>query len=76
MTSDLTTACAARLMIDRRRDGVLEEVAQFKFTDLAEVAAVALTERYHYATEVHYTSGSPRLRFEWGPVEREGVIRS
>lgn len=67
----------ATVYIDRRRDGELEEVGQFTFTDLAEITARAITRQYRYGTEVHYadTSFKPR-RFSWGKIEGEGVIES
>jgi hypothetical protein len=69
--------CHATVYLLRHRDPEhREEVAQFRFTDLADVAAHAICERYGHTVEVCYADASfkPR-RYEWGTVEREGVVK-
>jgi len=66
-----------KVLIHRRRDGVGEEVASFAYGDLAEVAARAICERYHYPVSVE-TEVEPEVynvRYEWRSKKVDAVVK-
>lgn len=67
-----------KLRIHRRRPDEPEEVATFVFSDLAEIAARAICERYKYPVSVENVqdNGDFSKRYEWGAKEIGAVVES
>lgn len=61
------------LYFDRRTDGVLELLARFEYSDLAELAAKTIVENMHWPV-VMKQDGYSNKRFEWRPRTEFGVV--
>lgn len=68
---------AASVYVVRNSNNEPELAGEFRFSDFAELCAVALCERHHYPTLVVYTdAGFPPKRYEWQPTAAMGVVRA
>ncbi len=62
--------------IDRRTDGKLEKVLESKYSDLAEVAAEAITNHCRFKTVVVREAGQAATCFVYGKKMIDGAMRS
>lgn len=65
-----------KVFIHRRVDDMPELIAEFRFSDLAVIAAIAICQQYHWDVSVEnvQNNGDFSKRFCWGTKTAEAVV--